>query len=386
MKRYTTISLCALILAAWAVSGSFCSDNATGLAPGQPVSGQIRNAGDEVSYQVTLTGGKQYTFSLSVDSVPDGGMAAPKLTLVEASGGRTLATASNGLSFGLTLVYPAASTVDAYLTVGSDQNGFAYTITMEEQSTGVADAGTADAGPVDAGLDAGRDAGHRDAGSADASEDDGGGDAGDGGSSACNASNCLSGCCDTTGLCRPGTGDDLCGKNGAVCEDCIGNGATCVNNACATCSSVSCPSGCCDKTGACKTGDTATACGKKGAACIDCSLNSGTCKSNVCSYTCNASTCSTGCCDPQGNCVTSQNDQTCGLNGEACKNCTQTTDKVCSGNACKACDGTSCPNGCCDQTNACLPGTANNNCGKGSTCVDCTTIPGTCNGTTKQCQ
>ncbi len=51
--------------------------------------------------------------------------------------------------------------------------------------------------------------------------------AGDGGC----ASTC-GGCCDDTGDCQAGTVDDVCGMQGAACEDCTASGGTCLLGLC----------------------------------------------------------------------------------------------------------------------------------------------------------
>ncbi|MBE2252677.1 MAG: hypothetical protein IAE78_24305, partial [Myxococcus sp.] len=49
----------------------------------------------------------------------------------------------------------------------------------------------------------------------------------------CSASNCASGCCDSSGVCRSGSSSAECGKGGAMCASCSFAQA-CVANACTT--------------------------------------------------------------------------------------------------------------------------------------------------------
>jgi hypothetical protein len=82
---------------------------------------------------------------------------------------------------------------------------------------------------------------------------------------------CL-GCCDTSGVCRPGNTDHACGMGGASCMDCTVTGGVCVNGACAisACGPANC-SGCCAQ-GVCVplASQTDNKCGSGGAACVIC--------------------------------------------------------------------------------------------------------------------
>ena len=66
--------------------------------------------------------------------------------------------------------------------------------------------------------------------------------------------------------------------------------------------------------------------------------------------------------------------------GEACNVCIDDCG-WCDGEppAPQGCDATTCPDGCCDDTGTCQPGTAVTQCGSsGGQCVDCTVMSGTC--------
>ncbi len=48
----------------------------------------------------------------------------------------------------------------------------------------------------------------------------------------CNSNSCPDGCCDSNGVCRAGTQDDICGSGGMNCENCLITGRTCENGSC----------------------------------------------------------------------------------------------------------------------------------------------------------
>lgn len=137
----------------------------------------------------------------------------------------------------------------------------------------------------------------------------------------CDSATCSAGCCDTSGVCQPGTFDTACGANGNNCSNCAPSGDQCVNHACVRpCGPGNC-SGCCDSTGACRAGSDATACGTAGAACADCSAQAQVCVAAKCYPAgCNPGTCG-GCCDANLICRSGFSDSTCGTGGGACSDC-----------------------------------------------------------------
>ncbi|MCK5798225.1 MAG: hypothetical protein KAI47_13625, partial [Deltaproteobacteria bacterium] len=83
-----------------------------------------------------------------------------------------------------------------------------------------------------------------------------------------------------------------------------------------------------------------------------------------------------GCCAATGNCKNGSTNNACGLGGGQCAICDTTKNETCQTGVCKAinptCNATTCPKGCCDDTGACVPGTASANCGKGGqACSQC---------------
>jgi hypothetical protein len=100
-----------------------------------------------------------------------------------------------------------------------------------------------------------------------------------------------------------------------------------------TCNATTCSRGCCDTNGACEPGDAGTACGAGGNACAGCMQGQecsavGTCE-------CTPTSCPSGCCASDGTCVAyaSQSSSQCGTNGAACAPCgiqlSCTTSGVC---------------------------------------------------------
>jgi hypothetical protein len=90
----------------------------------------------------------------------------------------------------------------------------------------------------------------------------------------CSSTTCPEGCCDTNGVCQPGTSDGACGANGQFCGFCL-FGQHCVGNQC-VCDGQTCPDGCCangpGQPGQCLTGDPGF-CGTGG---VHCSYPNGT--------------------------------------------------------------------------------------------------------------
>jgi hypothetical protein len=153
-----------------------------------------------------------------------------------------------------------------------------------------------------------------------------GGGTGGGSMGVCNQSNCLNGCCTTSGICVLNLTESACGKGAVSCAACT------QNQVCDTqigfCKAANCDTKCIDVAGNCIGGpDDDTACGSDGKICKDCSSTSGAhCVSGQCmGGTCNATTCASGCCDGT-NCVPAQSDLQCGINGVACQTCAGTCD------------------------------------------------------------
>ncbi|HEU0116269.1 MAG TPA: hypothetical protein VFQ80_16390 [Thermomicrobiales bacterium] len=161
------------------------------------------------------------------------------------------------------------------------------------------------------------------------------------GSCICDATNCPNGCCDgATATCKRGTSDSDCGDGGTLCQIC---------NACQTCNGTTCAA----KAGAC--------CGEgKGACqdgqCVACAAGQ-RCQAGAC--VCDATSCSTGCCDG-ATCHAGTDNLACGTNGDACVACVPPA---------------TCGGGGQDQTCGCTPATS---CPAGQTCG---TAPDGCGGT-----
>lgn len=200
----------------------------------------------------------------------------------------------------------------------------------------------------------------------------------------CDATTCPTGCCEN-GVCIGASqqGVQRCGVGGQACKIC-GNGEQCTNQACTAtaCNATTCPTGCCDSAGNCKTGQSDSACGTAGGTCATCDTSQnqkcqgGTCQTIATS--CNATTCATGCCNDQGQCVPGNAADNCGTGGVACSQCG--SNLQCVGQKC-ACTTTSCP-GCCDG-DTCKAGSDINFCGTaGAACAKCTgtdkCLAGTC--------
>ncbi len=149
--------------------------------------------------------------------------------------------------------------------------------------------------------------------------------------------------------------------------------------------------GCCQPDGSCLTigmMGSAGPCGAHGEQCINCSQ---TCLQGGCGTVvseCNASTCE-GCCVGSTICADGKHDTACGHGGVQCESCNPTTgggqcvlQSSGNGGQCQfistACNGNTCPRGCC-VGNVCAQGTQDIACGTGgAACSDCTTNGTTC--------
>jgi hypothetical protein len=199
---------------------------------------------------------------------------------------------------------------------------------------------------------------------------------GDGGG--CSAANCASGCC-SNGACQTGTSSTACGTGGQACQACSGGTACTAQGTCgsaATCNPQNCSSGCCAPNGSCITpSNTIFACGANGGACSVCSGQQA-CTNGACT---NTGTCS-GCVDLAGQCQPGTTTADCGNNGAACQPC-QNGQSCTAGQCTSPCNSTTCANGCCNGNNCVLyPNQNNFQCGSGGvTCGACTNGH-SCNG------
>ncbi|MBL8921885.1 MAG: hypothetical protein JNJ54_23745 [Myxococcaceae bacterium] len=208
-------------------------------------------------------------------------------------------------------------------------------------------------------------------------------------SGSCSPATCPNGCCQG-GVCLAGTTGAACGTGGAACNTCPG---ACTNQRCeSSCGPATCPQGCC-QAGSCRAGDVVGACGTGGASCVACGGGTSCSDAGVCvvSSTCNAMSCTNGCCDGT-TCQAPPTDTACGLNGTRCVACVGTLSdrclingtcgcgagpacvpgQVCDGGACQ-CDPATC-GGCCDGA-VCASGTARPKCGRdGGVCVACASL------------
>ena len=159
----------------------------------------------------------------------------------------------------------------------------------------------------------------------------------------CNPDTCP-GCCDTNGMCQPGSDKGACGFNGNQCASCpaptVCNGGTCSGFGCGP---MTCPDGCCDSNGACQTGFGG---------------NGGTCP---CAATCQ------GCCDAAGGCRAGTVTSECGSGGASCADCTP-LGQTCDTNVSPVTCDQSCPSpyaGCAPGTTTPLPQSAPGACRAG---------------------
>lgn len=214
----------------------------------------------------------------------------------------------------------------------------------------------------------------------------------------CGADTCAAGCCDTDGVCQPGTTIVQCGSGGTACQSCLlqggrGGNPVCANQQCGTPAPCACTTGCCDALGACQPGSSNTQCGL-GVACTDCTASGLECFDQTCVFVaadaggplgsrlCNAQSCPSGCCDFQGACQQGLADLACGNSGAECVDCGG-VGEVCSNQECAypsasaACERTCA--GCCDPLGNCAVGTSDTTCGRGGElCADCSTVGARC--------
>jgi hypothetical protein len=163
----------------------------------------------------------------------------------------------------------------------------------------------------------------------------------------CDRSNCP-GCCDSSGVCLPGTSRSFCGGGGVVCQPC-GASRRCSAGLCVDVvdagspdagDSCLCPRGCCASQ-SCQPGNLNEACGLDGGACVTCEAGlrceAGACVPAACS----------GCLDPVGVCRSGSEPRACGRNSALCQACAPL--EVCLAGACSTqpCNSTTCRMGCC---------------------------------------
>lgn len=209
----------------------------------------------------------------------------------------------------------------------------------------------------------------------------------------CGPSTCPNGCCDAQGVCRNGSDTRACGDSGRSCNDCISQGYNfCEAKVCGRnvdrCDETTCPTGCCssDRSGnrVCLAGVSPGACGTGAAQCVNCGAEGRSCDpfTRACSATsCDASNCK-GCCVGD-QCLTGNDDTSCGSNGEACATCRggQTCEMSAGGFTCEGeitCNAGNC-SGCCQPDGTCLLGADTTACGQnGEACVNCAQSGGTC--------
>lgn len=179
----------------------------------------------------------------------------------------------------------------------------------------------------------------------------------------CDPSTC-SGCCTSTGECHTGTDQTVCGNFGGLCEDCTASGGSCetadagAGGECVTtpptCTATSCAGGCCVGPDTCVMPDGDTSCGTGGEQCENCTGEGKTCQNHVCATIPCAQTCATsnGCCASDGTCHGGFLSTACGEDGNACVDCTASsetcdiTSRTCD-NATSTCPATygTCPAG-----------------------------------------
>lgn len=191
----------------------------------------------------------------------------------------------------------------------------------------------------------------------------------------CNAGQCITGTNDggTGGGTGGGAGG---GTGGGATGGGTGGGAT------GSCNTTNCMNGCCTSSGICILNITESACGKAAVQCAACNTN------QVCDTAlgaCKAANCDDKCIDVAGNCIGSATDDSaCGNDGKICKDCSTTPGAHCVGGQCTGgtCNSTTCASGCCDGTN-CVPAQSNLQCGIGG--AACQTCAGTCDTGTGTC-
>lgn len=103
------------------------------------------------------------------------------------------------------------------------------------------------------------------------------------------------------------------------------------------CNAENCALGCCDRYGVCWEA-TDSQCGTGGGECSSCGFEQ-ECASGSCQNKCRPATCK-GCCNGATSCLTdfsSSSDLSCGREGRACVNCSQTSQKCTSAFTCGQC-------------------------------------------------
>ncbi len=210
----------------------------------------------------------------------------------------------------------------------------------------------------------------------------GGGGASANGGGAGGGSECSS---TATRRCNGGCGNIQTCANGTwgPCVAACPAGQECVSDAC-RCTPASC-AGCCAGD-ACRPGGLDNECGASGSDCAACPSGQ-RCDGGACD-SCNATTCSTGCCTgPTCNAPTAMR---CGTSGNVCFACEVGRADTCDGGTCRCgalaqcavgqhcvagtcvCTPASCPTGCCQGTSCTTP--VFPTCGDGGTaCVACST-------------
>ena len=174
----------------------------------------------------------------------------------------------------------------------------------------------------------------------------------------CAMTTCSSGYCLVNGQCTSNLADNVhCGSD---CKDCTKAGAAGTGSASGYCSggackTTSCSSGYCLVNGQCVANSSNTSCG---ASCTNCSASNKVCSNGTCK--CAANTCAVG-----STCVANTSNSYCGA---SCTDCTA-SGKICSNGSCVY---AACASGQCPVNNVCVSNT-NNNQGCGANCTNCTT-------------
>jgi hypothetical protein len=206
----------------------------------------------------------------------------------------------------------------------------------------------------------------------------------------CGDSMCRPSCGSGGGTATGGGGGTAGGTGGGTNTGGGGGGGGGALDSGVTCGPLTCPNGCCDGN-TCVPGQSGEKCGRAGGACNACP-GSEACVDGACGGC--LQTCTTGCCS--GSTCAPRGVDTCGANASACSTCGITADTCtgsgqcecgngsacalgqrCTGGAC-VCDATSCPDGCCTSSGACLrPGQqSGSQCGlNGIACAGCDEPP-----------
>jgi len=146
------------------------------------------------------------------------------------------------------------------------------------------------------------------------------------------------------------------------------------------CNPSTCPTGCCNVNNQCVTAPGHEACGGWGGGmCKGCGVGQA-CDGTSC--VCTPSSCTTGCCNG-AICVpfADQSDGQCGA-GAVCGSCTATMQKCDTSNGQCVCNAASCPTGCCDNAKHCVPygGQSDMVCGMGGLACSSCASDKYCNG------